>query len=181
MDLHRLRQRCEARQRALALPTPFDVDAFCTDLAARRCRPIVLFPLRRAGDVTGLWIGLSSVDLIAYAAGTSALHQEHIILHELSHLLCGHQPALADVDIDAFSFLGGEIDLQDVEIGARQHVLYRVGYTTEEEQEAEMLASLILEHAVHTRTGMAMPSSRAAARPLAPLDAILEEGVERSA
>ncbi|HEY8745829.1 MAG TPA: hypothetical protein VIU62_22305 [Chloroflexota bacterium] len=172
MDLRQVRQQCEARLQTLALPTPFDVDVFCANLAAQRGRPIVLLPMRRVGEVTGMWIGLSTVDIIAYSRATSRLHQEHIIVHEISHVLCGHQPALSDVDVAACSFLDGEIDLLDVEIGARQHVLYRGPYTSEEEQEVEVLASLIMERMQRHRATTPLPER---------LEAVLEEGARRSA
>ncbi|MEK8171609.1 hypothetical protein NKH77_25790 [Streptomyces sp. M19] len=32
-------------------------------------------------------------DYILYAADTTALHRQHILLHEAAHLLCGHDRA----------------------------------------------------------------------------------------
>src|SRR5215210_8113214 len=92
MDLKKLRKRCEERLRAIDLPVPFDARAFCDLLAARRGRPIVLCPVARRGAPSGAWLGGPSTDFIFYARNTSRLHQEHIILHEVSHMLCGHRP-----------------------------------------------------------------------------------------
>lgn len=177
MDLRRLRRRCEARLRALTLPTPFDVETFCADLAARRGRSIVLRPIAMTEELTGMWVGGAFIDLIVYERETSPLHQEHFVLHELSHLLCGHQSTVSEADVAKLSLL----DRHDVSVGAVQYVLHRSTYTSEEDQEAEILASLIMEHAVHARDHGGVPPAGAPARPLAPLDAVLEEGMERPA
>lgn len=71
-------------------------------------------------------MGTASVDYVFYEAQTTPLHREHIVLHELGHILFGHH-----------SLEGEETD------GAAPVVLGRTNYTTRQEQEAEMLASMI--------------------------------------
>lgn len=41
----------------------------------------------------GMLIGLEHEDIIRGEQRTSALHQEHIALHEIGHILCGHDDA----------------------------------------------------------------------------------------
>lgn len=74
----------------------------------------------------GLWVGTASVDYVFYEAQTTPLHREHIVLHELGHILFGHH-----------SLEGEDAD------GNLPTVLGRTNYTTRQEQEAEMLASMI--------------------------------------
>ena len=139
MHDRRLRQRCEARLRELDLPDPFDVRTFCEELGAKRSHPIVLHPLTGTVGACGVWVSVPSADLIFYEQETSRLHQEHIILHEVSHLICDHHPV--PVSRSEIS----ELLFPDLHVETVKHVLQRGGYSTVEEREAETLASLILE------------------------------------
>src|SRR5436190_15843337 len=91
MDLKVLRTRCEARLDELQLPAPFDVEQFCRSTGERRSRPILLHPMDSPAGPCGTWLAGPTSDHIFYDHHTSPLHQEHIILHEISHLLCGHR------------------------------------------------------------------------------------------
>ncbi|MFF5447726.1 ImmA/IrrE family metallo-endopeptidase [Streptomyces sp. NPDC012888] len=130
-----LRRRCEAILGQLDLAERFCLEGLCTKIAEQRGRPIRLHPLPREAaesGVCGLWVGTATTDYVFYEAQTSPLHQEHIVLHELGHILFGHH-----------SLEGEEAD------GAAPVVLGRTNYTTRQEQEAEMLASMI-----RTRAGL---------------------------
>jgi hypothetical protein len=141
MDDKRLRQRCEAKVRELDIHAPFDVRSFCHALAAQRGRPILLEPLAGTAGACGIWVAVPSADLIFYEEETSPLHQDHIILHEISHLVCGHEPVpVSEGEISLLLF-------PDLQAQTVKHVLQRGGYSTFEEREAETLASLILERA----------------------------------
>ena len=164
MSLAALRRRCEARLRTLDLPVPFDVRTLCDALAAGRQRPILLQPISSPAGPSGLCLALPAADIILYEQQTSPLHQQQIILHELCHLLCGHRPAPAgphDVPQAPFLHLSAE---------AVQRLLRRAGYSAEDEREAELLASLILERVRETpRTaiGAASPEDAGVLRGLA--------------
>ncbi|MEW1637126.1 hypothetical protein AB0469_23980 [Streptomyces sp. NPDC093801] len=111
------------------LTHPFSLDALCARIADRRGRPIRIHPLPREAaesGVCGLWVGTETVDYVFYEAHTTPLHREHIVLHELGHILFGHHS------------LEGEENGGDAPV-----VLGRTNYTTRQEQEAEMLASMI--------------------------------------
>jgi hypothetical protein len=146
-----LRRRCERRLRGIRVPHPFDLDHFSAEVAARRGRPLHRRPLHGlgAGTPCGLWLELPTADYVFYDPGTSPLHAEHIVLHEIAHILCGHRagPELARLFPDL-----------DPEVVAR--ALGRSGHTTADEREAEMLASLIRTVAVPDRDD---PLSRFAA------------------
>jgi hypothetical protein len=133
----RLRRRCLARLRDLPLPEPFDVHALCQEVAERRGRPIRLVPTAGITGVCGLWIATDTMDLICYEIDTTRPHQEHIILHELSHVLCEHYP----VELPTRTLL------PNLDPAMVRAVLGRAGYSTDEEREAETLASLIRQRA----------------------------------
>jgi hypothetical protein len=130
-----LRRRCEARLRGIRIPSPFHLDVFCAEVEKRRGRPLIRRPVPglSAEAPCGLWIGTATADHVFHDPGTSPLHAEHIVLHELAHILSGHS--------------GGDGSLArlfpDLDPATVSRVLGRVSYTTEQEREAEMMASLI--------------------------------------
>ncbi|MEV4443703.1 ImmA/IrrE family metallo-endopeptidase [Streptomyces sp. NPDC049577] len=145
MNFKRLHQRCRKLVRGLDIPSPFDIWALCDSVAERHGRPIRPEPLRLPPDgPCGLWVSTPDVDYIFYAHDTSPLHQEHIIAHELGHVICGHEES---------AVLGEETSrlvLPTLDPEMVRGVLRRTYYTSAEEQEAEMVASLILQAANRT-------------------------------
>ncbi|MEU5087753.1 hypothetical protein [Streptomyces sp. NPDC021356] len=83
-----------------------------------------------------MWLATETGDHIFFETHTTPLHQEHIILHEIAHLLFDHgsQASLA-VDLTHL--------FTDLSPATVRRLLGRTSYTTVQEQEAEMLASLI--------------------------------------
>ncbi|GAA0581973.1 hypothetical protein GCM10010172_78780 [Paractinoplanes ferrugineus] len=130
-----LRRRSEHRLRGIRVPMPFDLDAFCGEVAARRGRPLIRRPVAglSAEAPCGLWIATDRADHVFYDPGTSPLHAEHIVLHELAHILSGH------------SGVDGSIArlFPDLDPATVRRMLGRAGYPTAQEREAEMMASLI--------------------------------------
>ncbi|MEU5208872.1 hypothetical protein [Streptomyces sp. NPDC020742] len=92
-------------------------------------------------EACGLWLSTETDDHIFFEARTSPLHQEHIVLHEIGHLLFDHQ-MLADGNHGGIGTV-----LTDLSPRLVQRLLARTNYSTRQEQEAEMLASLIRTHA----------------------------------
>ncbi|PRY45156.1 hypothetical protein [Umezawaea tangerina] len=138
----RLRERCAAVLRDLPLPVPFDAHALCEQVAARRGRPMRLIPMPGLTGVCGMWVATTTADLVFYERETTLPHREHIILHELSHVLCDHYPVSTSLAEQARLLLPG----LDPEVVSR--VLGRAGYSSAEEREAETLASLIRQREV---------------------------------
>lgn len=135
-----LRRRCQEVVAQLDIPSPLDVRALCADVAAGRGRPILLIPMDGGQGPSGLWMATPTTDYLAFTTATSALHQDHIILHELGHLLCGHASvALAG---EAHRSLLPSLDATTV-----GRVLGRTSYGADQEREAELVASLIHQHA----------------------------------
>lgn len=135
----RIRRRCTALLRDLPMPVPFDARALCEKVAERRGRPIRLVPMTGLGGVCGLVVATGETDLIFYEQVTTPPHQEHIILHELSHLLCDHDRAASDLAVEHL--------LPDLDPRMVRRVLGRAGYSSVEEREAELLASMIRQRA----------------------------------
>ena len=141
--MSRLRRRCERRLKDIPVPNPFDLDVFSAALAAHRGRPLILQPMPglSAGAPCGLWISVPTADYVFYDPETSRLHAEHIVLHELSHMISGHTtgidagPAAGD---GAVGRLVPDLDPRTIDT-----ILGRASYTTAQEREAETLASLI--------------------------------------
>jgi IrrE N-terminal-like domain len=126
----------------LPLPHPFDVRVLISRVAAQRNRPIRLVPMSGGdGGVLGLWVATRSGDIIFYEQNTTPPHQEHIILHELSHVLCNHYPAQLSTTEHM------RILLPDLDPAMVQRILGRTTYLAVEEQEAELMATLIRQRA----------------------------------
>jgi hypothetical protein len=168
--LKRMRQRCERKLRTLELPVPFDARRLCGLLAQRRGRPIVLKPFSGVEGPYGLWVAGPSTDVIFYERGTSRLHQEHIILHEACHIICDHYPT--SVSAAAFS----EFLFPDLHPEMVRRLLQRASYSTDEEREAELLASLILRRAVQVSATGAKSAEGATSDPLGRLEVTLQDG-----
>lgn len=91
-----------------------------------------------ATGACGLWLGTDNADYVFYEARTAPLHREHIILHEIGHVLCDHHRSITDDGDDLTDRL-----LEGLQPHLVRRVMARTSYTTTEEQEAEMIASLI--------------------------------------
>jgi hypothetical protein len=137
----RFRKRCADLLRTLPMPVPFDVRRLCELLADQRGRPIRLVAMPGLTGVCGLWAATDTTDMIFYERDTTPPHQEHIILHELGHVLCDHRRTS--------SSLGSQVEelLPSLDPEMVHRVLGRAGYSSEEEREAELLASLIRQRA----------------------------------
>src|SRR5439155_5376771 len=88
----------------------------------------------------GLWVSSDTADLIFYEANTSRTHQEHIVGHELGHIIWSHSGALGPDRDDASRAIFPNISPAIV-----REMLHRDGYTDSQEQEAETMASVILQ------------------------------------
>lgn len=136
--LKALRQRCHRLVEALSLPRPFDAAAFIATLARERGRPIELIPVTgRPNMPCGLLVTTDRAECILYAADTTALHQQHILLHEAAHIICGHHEGPLSHS-PAVRML-----LPSLPASLVERVLGRTVYTEPQEREAELVASLI--------------------------------------
>jgi hypothetical protein len=150
MDMKTLRRRYTARIRDLPIPIPFDIQTFSAMVADRRGRPIVLQPMPLLGATFGAWIEQPSVDVVFYERHTTPLHQQHIILHELGHILCSHCGIEADELMTPASSDASPS-------GERLRALRDGCYTDMEEEEAEMIATLILTRVTSAQANITDP------------------------
>lgn len=168
-----VRHRCEAVLADVAIPSPFDLGQFCQALGARRGRPIHLVAKTVADGPCGILLALADADLIFFEADTSPLHRDHIVLHEIGHVLCDH--TVNDrIHDDVLRRL-----FPSCEPSVVHRILGRAGYTDTEEREAEMIATLVLERATRTSTPSATPAAGDMAGVLARLQATLGGRGER--
>lgn len=138
----RLRRECADRVRQLDIPHPFDIAELCRQLGAARGREIRLLaaPLPPESPC-GLWVSTDRADYVFYEERTSQLHREHIVLHEIGHLLCDHE-ATPVADEEA-----SRLVMPSLDPGMVNRMLGRTHYSGVEEQQAELIASLIREKA----------------------------------
>lgn len=139
IDISGVRRRCQQHIDALDLSGPLDVAALSKRLAAVRGRPLHLLGLQQRGPgPTGLWVATDAADYVFYNDLARRLHRDHIILHEIGHILLDHR-ASATLTADTARLLAPNLDPETV-----RRTLSRSNYSEVEEQEAEMFASLMM-------------------------------------
>ena len=169
-DLRRrrhLRHRVEDRLAELDVPDPFDVAVLCERLAAKRGQPIRLRPQPMGLGPCGLWVEVAGADYIVFERDTTPLHQEQIVLHEVGHLLANHTPASIS-DQESLAML-----LPDLDPDMVRRVMGRTGYTSQEEEEAELLASLVLQRTGRADGNHSRPASPQASHAIGVLGTVL--------
>jgi len=128
----------------MTLPDPFDLAELCRAVSAHRRRPLHVRRIPGPAGRTrpcGIWIATDEDDWIFVDQDTSPLHRQHIVLHEVAHMICGHDAAaLPENDLVGRLF-------PDLSPAMVKSVLSRASYRSEQEREAELLASLILARA----------------------------------
>jgi hypothetical protein len=128
---------------SLSIPEPWDLKSFIDVVADKRGKPIRLIRhpgLFGSGQPCGIWIGRGTDDIIVYDDTTSNYHVEHIILHELGHVLLQHHSS-PGTEPEALSI--NEL-LPDVDPATVLHVLGRTAYDNEQESQAELFASFLM-------------------------------------
>lgn len=149
--LHRLIRR---ELQDLGIYPPLDVEELCQALSKRRRRPLYLrpAPLERPGP-SGLWVEYADMDVILYQQETTRLHQEHIILHEVGHILVaedeeatGQAAEETDEEQDHDVFVEGWANMLPVfDPEMIKRVARRCSYQDGEECTVELVATTILE------------------------------------
>ncbi|WP_202869178.1 hypothetical protein [Kribbella antibiotica] len=103
------------------------VTALCEELGGVLGRPITLMEWELPADGPfGVLISRDDEDVIVYQATTTKAHQAHIVLHEVGHLI-------------AFAFDGRR--------PSGEHSCY----SDEDERDAEVIASTIMDQAISMR------------------------------
>ncbi|MFI1953137.1 hypothetical protein ACH437_15010 [Streptomyces xinghaiensis] len=143
-DLHR---RLRRELQDLGIQPPLDVEELCRALGERRGRPIVLrpFPLEKPGP-SGLWVDTPQLDLVLYQQETTRLHQWHIILHEVFHIIVAEDERAHEEQEPPDDFVEGWATLIPVlDPALVRRVARRCSYDDGEECEVELAATIVLE------------------------------------
>ncbi|MGW2397135.1 hypothetical protein ACWCYY_11335 [Kitasatospora sp. NPDC001664] len=154
-----LRDSCEGRLASLLalLPHRFTVQELISAVSVLIGKPIHCEPRDMKGEFAcGLRERYADREVISFDRKTSPLHRCQIIAHELSHILCGHAGSINLADIPSDEELLELMDWSVLGISAR------TSYETEEENEAELVASLILRR-MYLASVMPAPRPTAAA------------------
>lgn len=76
---------------ALVLPDPWDIDTLIACTAAQAGRRLRVESRPAMGDgITGTIFRLAHEDVIFYREDLAGLYRDHVLCHELGHLLAGH-------------------------------------------------------------------------------------------
>ncbi|MFF4215156.1 hypothetical protein [Streptomyces nondiastaticus] len=149
MRVGRIRRRCKQLIQELALPASTDLQGLCDVVARRVGRPIRLVPMSLDGVVSGMTATTDDAYWVIYEQKTSPWHQVHIVLHEIGHLLLGHDqdPAVTE---DALKVWTPSVDVSTamrrmgLTVGLARHHCY----DNLTERETEILGTLLMEKVV---------------------------------
>ncbi|WP_066910135.1 hypothetical protein [Millisia brevis] len=144
---------------------PWSIEGFLGDVGIRLGRLIVVEPLPEEVDreITGLWVPTATRDVIYVSSRATGRYREHIICHEVAHILLAHR---AGGHAEFLDYLAENIrriapDLPDYLIQrlARSQVCFaRSGSALHPvEAEAEQVATLIMTRAEDLRKPLFPP------------------------
>lgn len=135
-----MRRRCRGALADLRLPpVEVDIQTIRGCLEARQGRHIELTPIAGSRSTHGLWASTDEIEYVQYERHTTPWHQWLIVCHEFAHMMLGHD-ADAALSIEDRAVLVP--DLPDVDVN---FILRREVYDTRQEQEAEYLATLLMQ------------------------------------
>ncbi|MBZ0307039.1 MAG: hypothetical protein K8I82_13295 [Anaerolineae bacterium] len=125
----------------------FDLESLVRRIEDQRQRGITRIPFPFQPGLTGLWVPGAKVDYIFYDQNTHSLHQTHIILHELAHIVLGHrcQPLDEILPPELLAQLHGDSS------SGRLRQVQAASSDDEQEQESELFVYLIREQIVPAR------------------------------
>lgn len=91
----RIPQAVKAALRALPPPRPFDLGLYLWQLQEHRNRPIHIhdLPTSAVAALCGAWIAFQGVDHVFVDPAAAGRHRDHIIAHEIAHMLLNHRPS----------------------------------------------------------------------------------------
>lgn len=120
---------------SLDLPPHMTLDGLIERISSIRGRRIIIVETASLSGKTicGLWVPKEHVDVIYYAETSGPLHRQQMILHELSHMVLGHDtnPLVSGQGVAIFKELSGELV---------ERALARGDFRSEAEVTAEYLA-----------------------------------------
>jgi len=139
---------------SLTIPRPWNLDSLTEQVGLIVGKPIRLLPqpdLTAGGFPCGIAIERTGDIVIVYDATSSGYHADHILLHEIGHLLLGHTGRAGDPRPGVIAALIPEIDPAGV-----LKVLARTDYDNDQESQAELFASLVMAESREKHRGSAL-------------------------
>ena len=170
-DFQRLHAACLARLRRLPMPVPFEFEEFRRRFAAERGRSLSILAWPQGAvpaSITGACVSYPDQDVIYYQPWATGLHRMQIVLHEIAHLAWGHIARDARRPTQALE-AAGLFDMLEPDLLARFFARHD-NYADDEEREAEMLASLMMQHAMRHAGGVGDPLVSRLHAALAPVE-----------
>ncbi|MFD8997575.1 hypothetical protein [Streptomyces abikoensis] len=79
------------------LPQPWDVEELCRALGRARGRTLKLHSADLPALPFGMWYDDGATDHIIIRSSATGYYRDHIVLHEICHMLAGHGTALQEV------------------------------------------------------------------------------------
>lgn len=150
--LHRVNVRALVDK--LDIPDPWDVDRLYESVAESRGRRIAVFAQNEMGDaMTGAVFRLAASDVVFYRASLSGWHREHVLCHELGHIIAGHLE-------DEGGYAGGADE--NLTRTAAMMLARQCAYGEGRERDAEQVAELILSRVRQRVAGTSEDVARAA-------------------
>ncbi|MFE5867280.1 hypothetical protein ACFQ6V_01370 [Streptomyces roseifaciens] len=175
MRVGRIRRRCKQLIHELALPASTDLQGLCDIVARRVGLPIRLVPMSLDGVVSGMTATTDDAYWVIYEQKTSPWHQVHIVLHEIGHLLLGHDqdPAVTE---DALKVWTPSVDVATAmrRMGLTMGLARHHCYDNLTERETEILGTLLMEKVVPPPPGQDARLEGAAAELAASLGPALQ-------
>lgn len=118
----------------------FELSHFVKHIGIYREKPIQLVPFPFTPTLFGVWVLAEMRDYIFYNACVQPIHQTHIILHEIAHMLLNHQRRRIDdvLPSELLRELGANGAMGRLRIAPTSDI-----HADEEEQESERFVYLI--------------------------------------
>lgn len=133
-------RRCEERVAALPIPRPWDLRELLRRIGELRGKPImVIDALAGPAGSSGMWVSLASVDAVYVERCPTVVHREHIVLHQVGHMLADHDGQHGALHAQVLGELMPSLDPAVV-----SRVLGHNCYAAEQEAEAELFATLVM-------------------------------------
>ncbi len=123
----------------------FTMEKFVAHIEKLRGKEILFIDWDMPAGLYGAWISDADdpCEYIFYSKSAPPIHQIHIQLHELAHIINDHDTLrVSKTDLEA------SMNKREDDISLFAHALMRAPNDTEMEQEAEMLATLVQEQAL---------------------------------
>ena len=141
----------------LPIRRPWSIEQFVAEVGMMHDRAIILdeLPKSVSGVISGLWVPTDRADIVFVKHGAEGEYREHVICHEIGHMVFAHQmagPDLIELLKETFHRIAPDISPDMVErLADPRPCLARDNFLQPIEREAEWLATLIMNKAAEMR------------------------------